>query len=211
MSGRPRGAAGRALLLVGLTAALAGVWMVRPRPAPGAATGAGRRGISPELAEATLDRFERFRAGASGSRLALGGADLSSVLRFALPGILPPGVSEPDVRLGAGEVSLQARVATAAFPDLPALDPVMGMLPDTVSVRLDGALAQFGAQSLVFRVDRIEAAEIPLPERLVPDVLAALGRSNRAGLPRNGLHVPLPAGIDSVYVADDSLVLIAVP
>jgi hypothetical protein len=163
---------------------------------------------SAALAEATLDRFERFRASPSGAVLALGDAEITSVLRYALPGILPPGVADPDVRLTGEDVRLSARVATAAFPDLPALEPVVGMLPDTVSVLMDGALTQFGKQSLAFHVEHIEAAAIPLPDRLVPEVLAGLGRTHRGGLPGNALHVPLPAGIDSVYVARDSLVLL---
>ena len=209
MIGRPRGFLGRVLLLIALVLVAVGAWLAWPRivdrPAP---EGGGRVQPSPALAEATLDRFERFRAGTSGTQLALGDAEISSVLRYALPGILPPGVGDPDVRLLGSDVTLTARVATAAFPDLPALEPVVGMLPDTVSVRMEGWLGQFGRQSLAFHVEHIEAAAIPLPDRLVPEVLAGLGRTHRGGLPDNALHVPLPAGIDSVYVARDSLVLL---
>jgi len=42
--------------------------------------------------------------------------------------------------------------------------------------------------------------------RLIPQVLAALGRQNRKGLPPNALHIPMPGGLDSIYVAGDSLV-----
>ena len=51
------------------------------------------RGPSPELADSTLARFERFRDGKSGDRMSFGGTELSSVLRYALPGIVPPGVT----------------------------------------------------------------------------------------------------------------------
>jgi hypothetical protein len=99
-------------------------------------------------------------------------------------------------------------VATRAVPDLPALAPVVGMLPDTVSVLMEGTLVQFGKQSLAFHIAHVEAASIPLPDRLIPEVLAGLGRTHRGGLPENALHIPLPSGIDSVFVERDSLVLL---
>lgn len=208
--GRGRGSPGRLLLLSALVLVPVGAWLAWPGPAEGP-TGAPapRVDVSPALAEATLDRFERFRAGNGGPQLSLADAELSSVLRFALPGILPPGVSEPDVRLSGSRVNLFALVATDAFPELPALDPLLGILPDTVPVRLAGELSQFGKQSLAFHVDQIEAATIPLPVRMVPEMLAALGRAHRGGLPPNALHLPLPSGIDSVFVARDSLVLVS--
>jgi hypothetical protein len=202
---------GRALLLsVCALAALGGAWLYWPRAAerllgePDQATGLA---ISPELAEATLDRVEGLR-GADGGQLVLGDAELSSVVRYALPGILPPGVSEPQVEIEDGIVFLDARVAVAAFPDLPALGQVIGMLPDTVAVRVEGKLQRYGKESLAFFVSQVEAARIPLPDRLIPQVLGALGRQGREGLPENALHIPMPGGLDSVYVARDSLVLV---
>jgi hypothetical protein len=199
----------RALLVLATVVVALGAWVFWPRaaaaPDPRDPNGIGP---SPELAESTLDRFERFRAGGAGGRLALVDAEIGSVLRFALPGILPPGVSDPDVRMAGSDVTLTARVATRAFPDLPALAPVIGMLPDTVSVLMAGTLTQFGKQSLAFHIEHVEAGGVPLPDRLVPEVLAGLGRTHRGGLPENALHIPLPAGIDSVYVERDSLVLL---
>ena len=134
--------------------------------------------------------------------------ELSSVVRYAVPGILPPGVSEPEVTFDGGILTLSARVAIESFPDLPALDQVVGILPDTVPVRMEGELASFGKESVIFRVRHVEAGPIPLPERLIPRMLNALGRRNRDGLPREALHLPLPMGISSVYVSEDSLVLV---
>ena len=182
---------------------------VRSPAQPAAPSPAQPAEPSPALARQTLDRLEQFRTGTAGHTLALGGAEITSVLRFAVPGDLLTGVSDPEVHLAGGQVTLSARVAVGAFTELAALGPVMGLLPDTVPVRLEGALAQFAPQSLAFRVDRLEAAEIPLPERLVPEVLRALGHARPGGMPGNALHVPLPAGIDSVYLVRDSLVLSA--
>ena len=203
---------GRAMLLA-LGTVVAGAWLLWPRVTarmtsrfvtPPVAASA----VSADLAEAALDRFEAFRAGRAGERLAMSDAELSSVVRYAIPGILPPGMSEPEVTLEGGSLALSARVTIKAFPDLPALDQVVGILPDTVPVRMEGELAPFGKESLTFRVRHIEAGHIPLPGRLIPRVLAALGRRHRDGLPPDALFLPLPSGLSSVYVREDSLVLV---
>lgn len=164
---------------------------------------------SPELAETTLDRFEAFRAGEGGERLALGGTELTSVIRYALPGIIPPGVTEPTVELVDGRVHLTARVAVQAFPRLPRLDEIVGLLPDTVLIALDGTLVALDQSYLSLMVDRVEAARIPLPRRMVSEVLTGFGREGPASLPKDALAVPVPDGVGSVYVQGDSLVLVA--
>jgi hypothetical protein len=203
---------GRVFLVGGFLLAIAAAgWLYWPRAAE-QLVGVSEEGpddaISLQLAEATLDRVEGLR-GADGGQLVLGDAELSSVVRYALPGILPPGVTEPAVAIESGTVALNARVATAAFPDLPALGQVIGMLPDTVAIRVEGRLSSYGKESLAFFVSQVEAGRIPLPDRLIPQVLGALGRQDRKGLPANAIHIPLPGGLDSVYVARDSLVLVA--
>ena len=164
---------------------------------------------SAELADRTLDRFEHFRKGEGEGRLALGGLELTSVVRYALPGIVPPGVDQPTVTLSEGRVGLRARVALAAFPRLPRLDDVLGILPDTLDVQLEGSLVPLDREHLALLVDHIEASRIPLPRRMIPDVLAGFGRDRSRALPDDALPVPLPDGLQSVYVQRDSLVLIA--
>ena len=212
MIGRPNGLERQGLLLTIVILLVFGAWLAWPGTARDPVTERlPRVEFSPPLAEATLDRFESFRAGPSGGTLALGDAELTSVLRYAMPGILPAGESEADVRFAGSRVALSARVTIVAFPDLPVLDPVVGILPDTVHVRVEGTLAPFGSESLAFQVDRIEVIRIPLPSRLVPKVLAGLGRTHRRGLSANALHVPLPGGLASVYVERDSLILVGAP
>jgi hypothetical protein len=50
---------------------------------------------------------------------------------------------------------------------------------------------------------------VPLPSRTIPGILRALGRVHREGLPPDALAVPLPGGLASAYVEEDSLVLVA--
>lgn len=166
-------------------------------------------GPNAELAESTLDRFEELRRGQGPDRLMLGGTELSSVVRYAVPGIIPPGVDEPTVELKEGRVQLSARVALAAFPRLPRLDNVLGLLPDTVPVVLEGSLVPLDQNHLALLVDQLQVSHIPLPRRLIPQVLAGFGREDSSALPEDALAVPLPDGLRSVFVQRDSLVLVA--
>ncbi|HEX9887160.1 MAG TPA: hypothetical protein VGA70_11765 [Longimicrobiales bacterium] len=164
---------------------------------------------SPELAQTTMDRIERFRSGEGGDRLALGGVELASLLRYALPGIIPPGVGEPNVSLSGGRMELSARVDMAAFPELPSITEVLGFLPDTVDIQMQGSLIHHDQAFAAFHVDGVQASRIPLPDRFIPEILRALGRKDLAGLPVDAMLVPLPPGLQSAYVLRDSLVLVA--
>lgn len=164
---------------------------------------------TPAIAEATLDRVEAFRAGTGGDRLELDAVELSSVLRHTLPGIIPPGIARPTVDLDGESVWLTARVETAAIPNLPAFDEIVGLLPDTVDMRLRGSVLPFGEGWAALQVERVEAERIPLPSRMIPGILEALGRRPREGLPERALAVPLPSGLERVYVEGGRMVLLA--
>lgn len=218
MKGCLRGCLGFIGLGVVLLGAAWGGWKWGPAVFPrveawlGEAGAAEPGGVRPSaaLAESTLDRIDAFRSGGSdATRMELEGVELSSVVRFALPGIVPPGVEDPEVAMGDGKVLLTARVARAAFPDLPALGEIAGLLPDTVDIRLRGALVPFSPGVAAFHVERVEAERIPLPSRIIPGILAALGRQAREGLPPDAMAVPLPAGLDRAFVEGDRLVLTA--
>jgi hypothetical protein len=162
---------------------------------------------SPELAEATLGRFERFR-GADEAQLVLGDAELSSLVRYSLPGILPAGVTEPAVELSEGQIFLSAEVALESFPELRLPEEVRGLLPDTVPIRIGGSLGPGNGSNAMLYVDEVRAGPLPpLPDRFIPPILSALGREDRDALPPNALMVPLPEGLRRVYVRRDSLVL----
>lgn len=166
---------------------------------------------SPELAQRTMEKVEAFRRSGEPAELALGQSEVASVLRFAAPGVVPEGVTPPEVELRDGRVHLSTRVALSAFPPVPELERVMGMLPDTVPVELDGSLMPFGDTDAALVVHRIQASGIPLPGRLIPRLLEALGRVDRTGLPPDAMIVPLPGGLRSAYIHSDSLILVATP
>jgi len=62
---------------------------------------------------------------------------------------------------------------------------------------------------LALQVDRVQAAKIPIPTRMVADVLDGLGRQGPASLPEDALMVPMPDGLESIFVQRDSLVMLA--
>jgi hypothetical protein len=161
------------------------------------------------LAERALDRFERLRSGQGPDRAAFGSIELSALVRHAFPGIVPPGVDEPTVELSDGRVRLSARVAVDAFPRLPRLEEVAGLLADTVRIRMDGSLVSFEPRYLALVVDRIEASRVPIPSRMIDDVLAGFGRRRPDGAPPHAIAVPLPKGVRSAFVQGDSLVVLA--
>ena len=165
---------------------------------------------SPELAAAALDRFERFRRGEGGDQLSLSATEVASVLRYSVPGMVPGGVSGPDVEFQDGVVTLTARIAVEAFPGLPTLDGMLGFLPDTVSISVEGALAPLDEAAISLIVHGVYASfiPVPLPDGMTPKILVALGRRSRAGLPEDALPFSLPDGVQSVYVLRDRLILV---
>ena len=165
---------------------------------------------SPELADAALDRFERFRRGETGDQLSLSATDVASVLRYSAPGMVPGGVSDVDVEFHDGVVTLTARVLVEAFPGLPTLDGILGFLPDTVSITVEGALAPLEEDGISLIVHGVYASfiPVPLPDGMTPKILVALGRRSRAGLPEDALAFPLPDGVRSAHVLRNRLVLV---
>ncbi len=165
---------------------------------------------SPELADAALDRFERFRDGEVGDQLSLSATEVASVLRYSAPGTLPAGVSVPDVEFHDGVVEMSARVAVEAFPGLPTLDGILGLLPDTVSISIEGAIAPLDDEYIALIVHAVHAAfiPVPLPDGMTPRILTALGRRGRVGLAVDAMAFPLPSGVQSAHVVRDHLVLV---
>lgn len=215
MFGCLRSCTGRVALLLLLVAAAYVGWRWGPAVFPRVEEWLGGEPVetaeepspTPELADSVLGRVQAFREAPGEGRLALGGREITSVLRYTVPGLIPRGVQEPVVRLRDDRVDLRARVSLGSFPELPDLGPVMGMLPDTVDVELEASLMPFGSEEAALLVHGLEASRIPLPRRMIPEILSAIGRAERAGLPPDALAVPLPAGVSSAYILSDSLIL----
>jgi hypothetical protein len=207
---------GRAVTLLLLVAAAYAGWRWGPLVFPRVQEWLGGTGAvapallpapSAELADSVLERVQLFQGGAGGDLLALGGREITSVLRYSVPGLVPDGVRDPEVQFQEGRAHIRGKVTLASFPELPDLGAILDLLPDTVSVEIEASLLPFGSHMAALMVHRIEANRIPLPRRAIPEVLRALGRRDQPGLPPEALLVPLPAGLLSVYIHSDSLVL----
>ena len=161
---------------------------------------------SQALADSVLGRVQEFRQTGDG-QLALGSRELTSVLRYSLPGLIPTGIRELAVELDGGRIEVSAEVFLGAFPELPDLGRVLGFLPDTVDVVLKGSLMEFEEEEAALLVHGLDANRIPIPRRLISAILQGIGRADRPGLPPEALPVPLPAGLRSAYILSDSLIL----
>lgn len=165
---------------------------------------------SAALADSVLAQVQEFRRGEE-AQMALGGREVTSVLRYSLPGLIPSGVGDLRVAFEEGRVRLSAQVVLASFPEVPDLGPVLGILPDTLDVVVHASLVPFGEEESALLVHSVEASRIPLPRRLIPEILRAVGRVDRPGLPPEALAVPLPAGLGSAYILTDSLIISSPP
>jgi hypothetical protein len=161
-----------------------------------------------ELSDSTIVRFEAFRRGEGDERLVLGSLELESVLRFGVPQMLPPGVGAPSVKMKDGVIEVAGDVAVASFPDLPDLGGVLGFLPDTLRVEVEGTVSSLSERRSALVVHQVRALGIPLPDRMITGILVAFGRQEIADLPADAMPVPLPDGIESAYILRDSLVLV---
>lgn len=166
---------------------------------------------TPELADSVLARVQAFIQAGGPGQMVLGGRELTAVLRYAVPGLVPQGIQDPVITLRDGRVHLRAKVVIGSFPDLPDLGPILGILPDTLDVELEASLMPYGELESALLVHRVEASRIPIPQRLIPEILTAMGRTDKPGLPPEAMTVPLPAGLGAAYVLTDSLILSTEP
>lgn len=165
---------------------------------------------TPELAEHTFQTVDAFRRHPDSAEISVSGVELESLVRFSAPGVLPDGVSPPRIEFRSDRIHLEGRVAVDAFPPVPEVERIVGVLPDTVSVDLSGSVLPYEEGRAALRVERIRIGGIPLPRRLTPRLLEILGREDRPGLPPDAMDVPLPGGLGSAYIQSDRLVLQAV-
>lgn len=190
-------------------------WGDRVFPALEAMLGVGQEsmitveGVEPSetLGEETWSRIQAFQDGET-RELTLSGAELTSVLRFVRPELVPAGMSNPAIRLLEGRAEAYGDVVLRDFPGLPDLGPIAGMLPDTVTVQITGSVMGFGEGEAALFAQRLEVAGVPLPRQVIPEVLTALGRSDRPGLPPEAVGVILPDGVRSMYVEGSQLVIL---
>ena len=170
---------------------------------------AGEPQPSEAIADAALDRYQELLRSPKGTEAMFSGVEVTSMIRFSFPGLLPQGLAQPEVIIHDGVMDLLAGVARDRFPSFPALQGVMEILPDTIPLEIRAAMLPFDPAHISVLVQGIDASAIPVPHRFIPDILSAVGRRDRAGLPPTAVAVPLPDGLSGAYVQSDSLVLVS--
>jgi hypothetical protein len=214
-----RGTIGRGALLGVVVASVAlGVFMLLPPPpAPGAPAGMRDTGrldapaATPELASRTVDRLKLFRTGNAGVRLTLTDDEITALLRHGMPGVLPPGIHDPVVRLESGSVRVEARLATDEFVGRGPLTSALGALPDTLVVDLRGRLSS-SPDRLVLTVEDARASGVPLPAAVVTVIASAVAAESGDDVVSRGeaaaaLSMRWPDGVAAVAVVGDRLFL----
>lgn len=213
-SSRPAPRTGWLLGAAGLVAAVA-FFVLRAGAPSGGAGPAARSAAHPEdapgfdagptAAGAMVDRLQRFRSGAEGGRIELDGPHLTSLIRHAMPGVIPDGVSEPSVYIVDGVVRVHAHVSPGVLPGGRHLVDALETLPESVDVELRGLIANDGVAWVVYRVDEVLVEGVELPRPVVALVVGAI--QNREGAPGGARSDDDPPGAGSTDSAAGEPVL----
>ena len=163
--------------------------------------------VTPDAADLAVQRIEAFRR-SDEPELRLAPFEVSSLVRYAVPGMLPGGLVEPSVDMEDHRIEIHAGVVPSIMPSLPDLGAVVGILPDTVQVSVGGTLVPFGDAGSMLLVREILVKGISIPSGFFPEILAALGRKEIRGLPSSAILVPAFTGIRGAYIEDGELVLV---
>lgn len=207
------GCAGRVLALGLVVAVLGLAWYNRSRLEDVWTQLVGTDGSrsSPELAARADEKLATLSQTGGPPRVALHEDELQSLVRYRWSGFLPPDVVDPRIGIGKGRLTLDGKVATARFGRVAELREILAFLPDTATLRAVTSFVPLDGDHVALEVHELGAAGVPVPESIIPAVLARFRGASVPGLAPNALAVPLPAGIRSVYVSGDSVVLVAEP
>jgi hypothetical protein len=165
--------------------------------------------VSPEEAARSANaKMAALESANPPARTALSEPELQALLRSRFAPALPAWLDSTRIRLEGDRIRLSGRVPLDHLPQVRDLGQVAGLLPDTSEVAVTGQVIPLSRGRVALAVDQVTAAHIPLPRRLIPDVL---GRMKKPGdtTPSDALSLPLPRTISSAYVRNDSLILLS--
>lgn len=202
----------RVVSLVLLVAIIAAVWyfradiMAKWRQFRGEAPAAA---VNPEEAARSANaKLAALESANPPARTALSEAELQALVHSRFAPALPAWLDSTRIRLEGDRIRLSGRVPLDHLPQVRELGQVAGLLPDTSEVAVTGQVIPLSRGRVALAVDQVTAAHIPLPRRLIPEVL---GRLKKPGdtTPPDALSLPLPRTITSAYVRNDSLILLS--
>ena len=211
-----RKAVARLLLLAAVVLAAYAGWRWGDAVFPRAAEMLGMRrgadsvvaeGVTPAAAQAAEARIRAFRD-STAPELRLESLEVSSLLRYSMPDLLPRGVIRPQVTMEDDQIDIRAFVLPQILQQLPDLGGMAGIIPDTVPVMVRGSLSPFGDNGSMLLIRAIEVHGVPIPPSAFPDILVALGRTGVRGLPESAMLVPAFGRIRGAYIEDGELVLV---
>lgn len=163
---------------------------------------------SQELADRADRKLADLKSGTA-SQIAISELELQSLLIFKYRELLPAFVDSPKIELDDDRIHVTGRVPVDRLPSVNEIGQAANFLPDTAEIEVIGKLLPLDSRRAAMAVDRVSAARIPLPQRLVASALRKLGRKDEPGLPADALAVPLPPGANAAYVRGDSLVFMS--
>jgi hypothetical protein len=206
-----KGCLRRIVMMVVLLVVLAAAWLYRDRIRTAWHDLRGTPEAAVQPSEAMADDAERkldsLRNGGVAT-VSLSALELESLLLFRYRGVLPAFLDSPRVELAGDQLRLRARVPVDNLPRVDGLE-FAAFMPDTTELMVAGKLLPLDSGRVAFGIDRVSAARVPLPQRMVAPALERLGRRDEPGLPRDAIALPLPNGAAAAYIRRDSLVLLA--
>ena len=205
----------RIAMLVVLLALLVGAWLFRDRLIgmwQSLRSEDVPQNVSPELADRAEQKLAALTGEDAPARVTLTSSELQSLVTYRMAESLPAFILDPVVTVEDGEMRVHARVPTdevAGMRSLGGTEEILSMLPDTTEVVAKGHLIPLGDGRVALSVDEVTAASIPLPARVIPRILASIGRRDEPNLPEDALAVRLPDGVSNVFADGDSIVFMS--
>lgn len=133
--------------------------------------------------------------------------ELTSLFRYR-PEIWSMGIlRSPDVEMYGDTLRLNGRFATDDVPDLPGLESLRMVLPDTADASLVGTVETGQPGRADFRIAAFELEGMPIPNRYLTQILDRLGQSDE-DLPPGAFALPLPPDIRSARIEQGELVVV---
>jgi hypothetical protein len=161
--------------------------------------------VSPEAARSAERKLERLRR--EGEEVRLTEAEVASLVRYGSETWVPGLGGQVEVTLSGTALTLSGAVPAERIPDVPELESLRFLLPDTVPVMVGGDVRSLRDGAVVLDITTIEVFRMPIPARIHPVLLDRLGRRDRPGLAPTALELPLPSGVSSARVEGGELVL----
>lgn len=183
MSERPFRPTRSAMWFLGASALVGGVALVAHAPSSGSgplsrsaahAEDAPAFDAGPTAAGTMVDRLQRFRSGNGSGRIEIDGPHLTSLVRHAMPALIPDGVTEPSVYVEDGIVRVHVHVSPGVLPGGRHLVDALETLPESVEVELRGRVVNDGVAWLAYRVEEVRVEGVELPAPVVALVLGAI-------------------------------------